>query len=302
VLTRTGIPAIDPARYQFLIHGMVDRPTSFSLDDLKRFPSVSRIMFLECNGNTSDAWQGAKPESTLQQLEGLTGTSEWTGVPVATLFNEVGIGAGASWALAEGSDAGALARSIPVGKLLAGGLSLRLTPQAGADQPARATPTPGVASSDGRFGFGQPATAAQIAAENIDVRPDGTGLPPGSGTAAQGQAIYSVRCASCHGDTGREGGTGPILVDLRPFQPGVTPRTVGNYWPYATTVYDYVNRAMPPNAPASLQPDEVYALVAYLLNANEIIAPDAVMNAQTLPRVAMPNVTGFIPDPRPDVP
>jgi len=191
---------------------------------------------------------------------------------------------------------------IVMAVLLAGGLSLRLTPDAGAHQPASATATPGAVSTDGRFGFGQPATAAQIAAENVDVRPDGTGLPPASGTAAQGQAIYSVKCASCHGDSGREGGTGPILVDSRPFAPGATPKTVGNYWPYATTVYDYISRAMPPNAPGSLQPDEVYALVAYLLNANEIIASDAVMNDQTLPRVVMPNVNGFIPDPRPDVP
>lgn len=99
-----------------------------------------------------------------------------------------------------------------------------------------------------------------------------------------------------------EGGTAQILVDPRPFQPGVTPKTVGNYWPYATSVYDYIIRAMPPDVPGSLQPDEVYALVAYLLNANEIIAGDAVMNAETLPRVVMPNVNGFIPGPRPDVP
>jgi len=189
-----------------------------------------------------------------------------------------------------------------VGVVLAGGLSLGVAAQAAAHQPVGATATPGVVSSDGRFGFGQPATAAQIAAENIDVRPDGAGLPPGSGMAAQGQAMYSVKCAACHGDTGREGGSGPILVDPRPFQPGVTPPTVGNYWPYATSVYDYVNRAMPPDAPGSLQPDEVYALVAYLLSTNEIIARDTVMNAQTLPRVIMPNVAGFIPDPRPDVP
>ena len=184
-----------------------------------------------------------------------------------------------------------------VGVVLAGGLSFGVAAQTNAQQPAGAPATPG-----GPFGFGQAARAAQIAAENIDVRPDGTGLPPGNGMAAQGQAIYVARCASCHGDTGREGGSGPILVDARPFQPGVTPPTVGNYWPYATSVYDYVNRAMPPDAPGSLQPDEVYALVAYLLNTNEIIASGAVMNAQTLPRVVMPNVNGFIPDPRPDVP
>ena len=186
--------------------------------------------------------------------------------------------------------------------VLAGSLSLLLAPDAGAQQPAGGTATPGVVNSGGRFGFGQPATAAQIAAENIDVRPDGAGLPPGSGMATQGQALYSVKCASCHGATGREGGTAPILVDPTPFQPGVTPPTVGNYWPYATSVYDYINRAMPPDAPGSLQPDEVYALAAYLLNANEIIASDAVMNARTLPRVVMPNVNGFISDPRPDLP
>jgi cytochrome c len=191
---------------------------------------------------------------------------------------------------------------IVVGVLLVGGLSLGTVLPVGAQQPTGPAPMPGAVSSDGRFGFGQPATAAQIASENIDLRPDGTGLPTGSGMAADGQAIYTARCASCHGDTGREGGVGPILVDPTPFQPGVTPPTVGNYWPYATTVYDYVHRAMPPDAPGSLQPDEVYALVAYLLNANEIIASDAVMNAQTLPRVVMPNVHGFIPDPRPDVP
>jgi cytochrome c len=186
--------------------------------------------------------------------------------------------------------------------LCAGGLSLGVAQPAGAKQPAGPTATPGALSSDGRFDFGHPATAAQISAENIDVRPDGTGLPAGSGTAAQGQAIYTAKCASCHGDTGREGGSGPTLVDASAFQPGVTPRTVGNYWPYASTVYDYVNRAMPPDAPGSLPPDEVYALVAYLLNANDVIASDTVMNAQTLPKVVMPNVNGFIPDPRPDVP
>jgi cytochrome c len=195
-----------------------------------------------------------------------------------------------------------VALPVLVAVLLAVGVSVWVAPQAGAQQSAGANATPGVVSSGGRFGFGQPATASQIAAENIDVRSDGTGLPQASGMPGQGQAIYSVKCASCHGDTGREGGRGPILVDARPFQPGVTPATIGNYWPYATTVYDYINRAMPPEAPGSLQPDEVYALVAYLLNANEIIAGDTVMNSQTLPRVVMPNVNGFIPDPRPDVP
>jgi mono/diheme cytochrome c family protein len=190
---------------------------------------------------------------------------------------------------------------VVVGVLLAGGLSLGLPRQAVAHQSVDAVATPGV-SGGANMVLGQPASAAEIAAENIDVRPDGAGLPSGSGTPAGGQALYSAKCASCHGDTGRDGGKGPILVDPTPFKPGVTPPTVGNYWPFATTVYDYINRAMPADAPGSLQPNEVYALVAYVLNANEIIGSDAVMNAQTLPRVVMPNVNGFIPDPRPDVP
>src|SRR5262249_13482582 len=102
---------------------------------------------------------------------------------------------------------------VLVAVLLAGGLSLQLVLSAGAQQAAGASAAQGAVSSGGRFGFGQPANAAQIAAENIDVRPDGTGLPPGSGMAAAGHAIYNVKCAACHGDTGREGGSGPILVD-----------------------------------------------------------------------------------------
>src|SRR2546425_10032142 len=102
-------------------------------------------------------------------------------------------------------DASALRLPVLVALLLAGGLSLQLAPLAGAQQSTGAIATPGVVSSGGRFGFGQPATAAQIATENIDVRPDGIGLPPASGIAAQGQVIYSVKCASCHGATGREG-------------------------------------------------------------------------------------------------
>ncbi|MGI8551478.1 MAG: c-type cytochrome [Dehalococcoidia bacterium] len=166
---------------------------------------------------------------------------------------------------------------------------------------AQATATP--AAGGGPFGFGRPASAALIASENIDVRPDGQGLPPGSGTVAQGQAVYAATCAICHGDSGSEGGRGPVLVDSRPFVAGVVPATVGNYWPYPTTVWDYINRAMPFDAPGSLSADEVYAVTAYLLNANGIIPDDALLNAQTLPQIVMPNLPNFIsPDPRPDVP
>jgi cytochrome c len=153
------------------------------------------------------------------------------------------------------------------------------------------------------FDFGRAATAEEIAAWNIDVTPDGTGLPAGSGTATQGVAIYARKCAACHGQTGTEG---PFdrLVGREPrlgFPFGRDPRfvkTLGNYWPYATTLYDYVNRTMPLNAPGSLTPDEVYSLVAFLLWRNEIVTDTAVMNAQTLPQVVMPAHDRFVIDNR----
>jgi hypothetical protein len=153
------------------------------------------------------------------------------------------------------------------------------------------------------FGFGRAATAEEISAWNIDVMPDGTGLPPGSGTASRGAAIYAHKCAACHGRTGTEG---PFdrLVGREPrlgFPFGSDPRlvkTLGNYWPYATTLYDYVNRAMPLHAPGSLNAHEVYSLVAFLLWRNDIIADSAVMNSQTLPRVVMPAHDRFVLDNR----
>lgn len=155
------------------------------------------------------------------------------------------------------------------------------------------------------FGFGRPATAEEIKAWDIDVMPDGTGLPPGSGTPSEGAALYAGRCAMCHGRTGTEAPPPyPRLVGREPrrgFPFGRDPtlvRTIGNYWPYATTLYDYINRAMPLSAPGSLKPDEVYSLVAFLLWRNEIIADTTVMNAQTLPRVVMPARDRFVVDNR----
>src|SRR5437667_12385282 len=133
--------------------------------------------------------------------------------------------------------------------------------------------------------------------------PDGTGLPPGSGTAPQGAAIYAHKCAACHGPTGTEGPS-ERLVGRDPrqgFPFGSDPRlvrTIGNYWPYATTLYDYVHRAMPLNAPGSLTPDEVYGLVAYLLWRNEIIEERAVIDGRTLPGVVMPARDRFVVDDR----
>jgi S-disulfanyl-L-cysteine oxidoreductase SoxD len=153
------------------------------------------------------------------------------------------------------------------------------------------------------LGIGRLATPAEIAAIDIDVGPDGSGLPPGSGTAAQGAAIYAARCAGCHGKSGREGPNdvlvGRLTGDGFPFaRDPKLPHTIGNYWPYATTVFDYIRRAMPPDAPGSLTNDEVYALVAHLLALNELIPADAMMDAMTLPKVRMPARDRFVPEQR----
>lgn len=143
-----------------------------------------------------------------------------------------------------------------------------------------------------RFGIGRPATAEEIAARDIDIMPDGHGLPPGRGTPAEGATIYASKCAKCHGATGREG-PNDVLVGRDPgdFSFSQNPRarrTIGNYWPYASTVFDYIRRAMPPDAPGSLSNDEVYALTAHLLHLNELVPAGAVMDASSLPKVAMP--------------
>jgi cytochrome c len=154
----------------------------------------------------------------------------------------------------------------------------------------------------GQFGFGSPASPEQIAGWDIDVAPDGTGLPPGSGTVQQGEELYARLGATCHGARGA-GGAAPALVGGQGTLNTDTPvRTVGSYWPYATTLFDSIRRAMPADNPQSLTPDEIYALCAYLLYLNAIVPEDAVVDAQSLPLVVMPNHAGFTsPDPRPDV-
>jgi cytochrome c len=154
-----------------------------------------------------------------------------------------------------------------------------------------------------RYGIGRPATPTEIAAWDIDIMPDGRGLPPGRGTATEGATIYAARCAQCHGATGREG-PNDVLVGREPrqgfpfSQDPALPHTIGNYWPYATTVFDYVRRAMPPASPGSLTDDEVYALTAFLLQANELIPAGAVMDRASLPKVVMPARPFFTPDTR----
>ena len=159
------------------------------------------------------------------------------------------------------------------------------------------------AQAPAQFGIGRPATPQEIAALDIDIMPDGHGLPAGSGTAAEGAAIYATKCAQCHGKTGTEG-PNDVLVGREPrtgfpfSQDPTLKHTIGNYWPYATTVFDYVRRAMPPTAPGSLSDDEVYALTAFLLHANELIPADAVMDKTTLAAVKMPAREHFVPDTR----
>ena len=147
------------------------------------------------------------------------------------------------------------------------------------------------------FDFGRPANPDEIKLWNLDVRPDGTGLPDGSGTAAHGKEIFAENCAACHGDKG-QGGIKDRLVGGQGTLTSDHPiRTVGSFWPYATTLFDYIHRAMPYQAPGSLSVDDYYALTAYVLSLNGILAPDGKLDKESLPRVRMPNRDGFIPDP-----
>jgi mono/diheme cytochrome c family protein len=145
-------------------------------------------------------------------------------------------------------------------------------------------------------GFGRPATPQEIAAADIDVRADGAGLPPGNGSVAQGEALFASTCAACHGERGQK----PIIPALR-LTGGrgtlATPnavQTVGSYWPYATTLFDYIRRAMPFPAPQSLSPDQVYAVTAYVLRLNDIVPDGTVLDANSLPKIRMPNRDGFV--------
>jgi cytochrome c len=150
------------------------------------------------------------------------------------------------------------------------------------------------------YGIGHAASDRDLAAWNIDVAANGAGLPAGSGSVSQGKAIYAQQCAACHGAKG-EGKPADQLVGGRNTLASANPvKTIGSFWPYATTVFDFINRAMPYNAPQSLKPDEVYALTAYLLHLNGIVAADAVLDARALPKINMPNRDGFISDSRPD--
>lgn len=157
------------------------------------------------------------------------------------------------------------------------------------------------ATASSAQGFGTPASEADIEKVTLTVMPDGEGLPEGSGGAEQGAAVYAVHCASCHGADG-EGGLANQLVGGRGTLGSDQPvKTLGSYWPYATTVFNYLRRSMPYTQPMSLSNDEYYALTAFLLNKNDIISADRVLDKDSLPAVVMPNRDGFV-DSYPTIP
>ncbi len=155
------------------------------------------------------------------------------------------------------------------------------------------------------YGFGT-AASPQDLAKFFAIPADGSGLPAGSGTAAEGAKIYADNCAACHGDhlegNPAKGIGGDKLIGGRGTLASAAPvKTVESYWPYATTLFDYVKRAMPFSSPGSLSDDQVYSVVAYILSQAKIIQPTEAMNASSLPKVEMPNRNGFEPDPRPEL-
>jgi S-disulfanyl-L-cysteine oxidoreductase SoxD len=154
-----------------------------------------------------------------------------------------------------------------------------------------------------QYSLGHPAAAATIAAENIDVSANGAGLPPGSGTPEQGATVFAASCASCHGKNGE--GTPPLYPQLVGGPPAANfdsdfkiPRTIGNYWPYATTLFDYIRRAMPLTTPGSLTADQTYAVTAYLLNREGLLAANTPLDARSLPAIKMPALSRFVQDDR----
>jgi mono/diheme cytochrome c family protein len=142
--------------------------------------------------------------------------------------------------------------------------------------------------------LGKPLDEAAIANWDISILPDGTGLPKGSGNSAQGAPIFAEKCSACHGDNARGGAAAALVDDRKLAGISASQKTIKNFWPYATTIFDFIRRAMPFTAPRSLSDDEVYALTAYILAENKLIDANATMNAETLPKVKMPNRDNFI--------
>lgn len=151
------------------------------------------------------------------------------------------------------------------------------------------------------FGVGRAPAAGELNAIDIEILPDGRGLPPGRGTAAIGRDVYARRCETCHGPTGREGPQDVLAGGQGSLTTARPQKTVGSYWPYATTLWDYIRRSMPFDHPGTMTVDEVYAASAYVLFLSGIVGERDVLDQTTLPQVQMPNRNGFVADPRPDV-
>ena len=186
---------------------------------------------------------------------------------------------------------------VPVSNVADGVLTADQVSELARDAP----PNTGDNSHVGYFGIGTPPSPQQVAAWSIAVLPDGTGLPPGSGSVAQGSSVFAAQCAQCHGIFGEGVGRYPKLASNDKLTLDQPDRTVGNFWPYSPGLWDYINRAMPFYAPHSLSPDQVYALTAYILNLDNIVPDGFVADAKSLPQVKLVNRRGFILiDPRPD--
>src|SRR5262249_47459278 len=152
-----------------------------------------------------------------------------------------------------------------------------------------------------KYGVGRAASPDELRQWESSIAPDGTGLPPGSGTAAQGKEAYANRCSRCHGANGEGRDSVPLAGGQGTLKSPKPLKTVGSFWPYATTIFDYIHRAMPFDRPGTLTVDQVYSLTAYVLFLNGIVQENAVIDSKTLPKVEMPNRGGFVADPRPDV-
>lgn len=160
-----------------------------------------------------------------------------------------------------------------------------------------------VPASAGKLGIGREATAAEIKAWDIDVRPDGQGLPEGKGSVVAGEELFQEKCSVCHGEFAEGVGRWPVLAGGRDTLKSERPeKTIGSYWPYLSTVYDYIFRAMPFGDAQSLTPDETYALTAYILHMNDLVEEEFILSKSNFLEIRLPNEANFIDDPRPDTP
>ncbi len=192
--------------------------------------------------------------------------------------------------------------TVALGAVLALALGVTLGSPLSAQQKTTAAKTSAkqISAAHKRLGIGRPATPDEIAGWDIDVRPDGQGLPPGGGTVKAGEALYMQQCSACHGEFGESAGRWPILSggngSLATHDPV---RSVGSYWPYASTLFDYIRRTMPFGNAQSLTNDELYALTAYVLYLNDIIRDESFeLNATTFKAIKLPNERNFIDDDR----